>query len=84
MSQFGSLVGRLYISDKAHLNLSFHALIDQAKERLKGEKAIGTTGKGIGILLVGDESAKVGTTIELLEKNHRYITDELLVIKRVY
>lgn len=48
MSQFGTLVGRLYISDKAHLNLSFHALIDQAKERLKGEKAIGTTGKGIG------------------------------------
>ncbi|MEM5557718.1 adenylosuccinate synthase [Aliarcobacter cryaerophilus] len=48
MSQFGNLVGRLYISDKAHLNLSFHALIDQAKERLKGEKAIGTTGKGIG------------------------------------
>ena len=48
MSQFGSLVGRLFISDKAHLNLPFHALIDQAKERLKGEKAIGTTGKGIG------------------------------------
>ncbi|MGJ0352209.1 adenylosuccinate synthase [Aliarcobacter cryaerophilus] len=48
MNQFGSLVGRLYISDKAHLNLSFHALIDQARERLKGEKAIGTTGKGIG------------------------------------
>ena len=48
MSQFGSLVGRLYISDKAHLNLPFHALIDQAKERIKGEKAIGTTGKGIG------------------------------------
>ncbi|MFB1032454.1 MAG: adenylosuccinate synthase, partial [Aliarcobacter cryaerophilus] len=48
MSQFGSLVGRLYISDKAHLNLPFHALIDKAKERLKGEKAIGTTGKGIG------------------------------------
>lgn len=48
MIQFESLVGRLYISDKSHLNLSFHALIDQAKERLKGEKAIGTTGKGIG------------------------------------
>ena len=48
MSQFDNLEGRLYISDKAHLNLPFHALIDQAKERLKGEKAIGTTGKGIG------------------------------------
>lgn len=48
MSQFTSLEGRLFISDKAHLNLPFHALIDQAKERLKGSKAIGTTGKGIG------------------------------------
>ena len=48
MSQFEHLEGRLYISDKAHLNLPFHALIDQAKERLKGERAIGATGKGIG------------------------------------
>ncbi|QSZ42820.1 adenylosuccinate synthase [Sulfurimonas aquatica] len=48
MVQFEGLEGRLYISDKAHLNLSYHALIDQAKERLKGDKAIGTTGKGIG------------------------------------
>lgn len=48
MEQFDGLEGRLFISDKAHLNLSYHALIDQAKERLKGDKAIGTTGKGIG------------------------------------
>ena len=48
MSQFENLEGRLYISDKAHLNLPYHAQIDQAKERLKGDKAIGTTGKGIG------------------------------------
>ncbi len=48
MVQFDSLEGRLFISDKAHLNLPYHALIDQAKERLKGDKAIGTTGKGIG------------------------------------
>ena len=48
MVQFENLEGRLFISDKAHLNLYYHALIDQAKERLKGDKAIGTTGKGIG------------------------------------
>jgi len=48
MSQFADLEGRLYISDKAHLNLPFYSLIDQAKENLKGHKAIGTTGKGIG------------------------------------
>ncbi len=48
MTQFKNLEGRLFISDKAHLNLPYHALVDQAKERLKGDKAIGTTGKGIG------------------------------------
>jgi adenylosuccinate synthase len=48
MEQFEGLEGRLYISDKAHLNLPYHAQIDQAKEKLKGDKAIGTTGKGIG------------------------------------
>lgn len=48
MSQFESLEGRLFISDKAHLNLFYHSLIDQAREKLRGKNAIGTTGKGIG------------------------------------
>ena len=48
MEQFDDLKGRLFISDKAHLNLPYHALIDQARERLRGDRAIGTTGKGIG------------------------------------
>lgn len=49
MEQFDeSLEGRLFISDKAHLNLSYHSLVDIAREKLKGDKAIGTTGKGIG------------------------------------
>lgn len=38
---------------------------------------------GVGIMITGDESAKIGTTIELLEKGQRFITDDLLVIKRV-
>ena len=46
--QFKNLKGRLYISDKAHIIFNYHSQIDQAKERLKGDKAIGTTGKGIG------------------------------------
>ena len=37
----------MFISDKAHLLLPYHALIDQGKELLR-KKAIGTTGKGIG------------------------------------
>ncbi len=48
MKQFESLRGRLFISDKAHMILDHHILIDQARERLRGAKAIGTTGRGIG------------------------------------
>ena len=48
MEQFGDLRGRLWLSDKAHLILPYHQAIDQAKERMRGDKAIGTTGRGIG------------------------------------
>ena len=48
MQQFDSLEGRLFISQSAHMILSFHVAIDKAKERLLGDKAIGTTGRGIG------------------------------------
>ncbi len=48
MKQFGDLHGRLFVSDKAHMILKYHILIDQARERLRGDKAIGTTGRGIG------------------------------------
>lgn len=47
LKQFSDLKGRLFISDKAHLLLPYHAQIDQGKEKLR-KKAIGTTGKGIG------------------------------------
>ncbi len=48
MEQFDNLEGRLWLSDKAHLILPYHQMIDRAKERLRGAKAIGTTGRGIG------------------------------------
>jgi len=66
MTQFDGLKGRLFISDKAHLNLSYHSLIDQAREKLKGDSAIGTTGKGIGPAY-SDKINRVGARVgELL------------------
>lgn len=38
---------------------------------------------GIGVLLTGYEDAKLGVTIELLERGHRLITDNHLMMKRV-
>jgi len=76
MEQFDNLKGRLFVSDKAHLLLPYHALIDQARERLKGDKAIGTTGKGIGPAY-GDKVARVGYRVgELLDPIK--LTDKIL------
>ena len=76
MSQFDNLDGRLFISDKAHLLLPYHALIDQARERMKGDKAIGTTGKGIGPAY-GDKIARVGHRVgELL--NPSKLVDKIM------
>ncbi|ARR00245.1 MULTISPECIES: adenylosuccinate synthase [Campylobacter] len=76
MSQFENLKGRFYISDRAHLNLSHHSLIDQAKERLKGDKAIGTTGKGIGPAYA-DKISRTGHRVgELL--NPKQLSENLI------
>jgi len=38
----------LLISENAHLIMPYHKRIDHGRERLKGDKKIGTTGRGIG------------------------------------
>lgn len=67
LEQFKELEGRFFISQRAHLNLTHHALIDQAKERLKGQNAIGTTGKGIGPAYSDKISRQGHRVFELLE-----------------
>jgi adenylosuccinate synthase len=39
------IVGRLFVSDRAHVVLPYHKLLDQASEK---QQQIGTTGRGIG------------------------------------
>jgi adenylosuccinate synthase len=40
--------GRLMISERAHLIMPYHRSVDHAREKFKGDKKIGTTGRGIG------------------------------------
>ena len=40
--------GRLFVSNRAHVLLSCHALLDQAREEARGAGKIGTTSRGIG------------------------------------
>jgi len=39
---------RLKICQKAHLIMPYHRAVDQAREQFKGDRKIGTTGRGIG------------------------------------
>ncbi len=78
LDQFSNLKGRLYISDKAHLNLDYHKQIDTKKELQKGKDAIGTTGKGIGpaysdkINRIGFRVGELLDTDTLLDKIEMY------------
>jgi len=82
LEQFDDIEGRVYISDKAHLLLPYHAQIDKAKEKLKGDKAIGTTGKGIGPAY-GDKILRVGHRVgELL--NPKKLCDDIMDYFKIY
>ena len=72
MSQFENIKERLFISDKAHLVLEYHAKIDMAKEKLKGKDAIGTTGKGIGPTYA-DKISRVGHRVGELQEPQKLV-----------
>ena len=49
----------LHISDRAHLIMPWHIMIDRLEEERRGQDAIGTTGKGIGPAFA-DKTARKG------------------------
>ena len=63
----GLRLGRLYISDRAHLLLPYHVRLDEAEENYRGASLIGTTKRGIGPAYA-DKVARAGfRTGELME-----------------
>jgi adenylosuccinate synthase len=59
---------RLTISDRAHLIMPYHLILDELEERALGDKAIGTTHKGIGPVY-SDKIARRGIRVgDLLDK----------------
>ncbi len=59
---------RLFISDRAHLIMPYHVLLDGLEEEARGGNAIGTTRKGIGPAFA-DKAARLGIRIsDLLDK----------------
>lgn len=77
LGQFGdinALKGRFFISSRAHLNLAHHAMVDKAKEELKGKNAIGTTLKGIGPSY-SDKISRTGHRVEELLNPEKLASD---------
>ena len=61
-------VSNLFISDRAHLIMPYHTLLDALEEESRGRGAIGTTKKGIGPAYA-DKSARLGIRAgDLLDK----------------
>jgi len=50
---------RLFVSDRAHVIMPYHPLIDQLDEKLRGAAAVGTTGRGVGPAFV-DKVGRLG------------------------
>ena len=50
---------RLFVSDRAHVIMPYHPLIDQLDEKLRGDAAVGTTGRGVGPAFA-DKVARIG------------------------
>ncbi|MBE9483005.1 MAG: adenylosuccinate synthase [Chloroflexi bacterium] len=68
LNQHGVDTTRLFISDRAHLIMPYHILLDSLEEESRGGKALGTTLKGVGPAFT-DKAARLGIRSgDLLDK----------------
>ncbi len=56
------LTGKLLVSDRAHLTLPYHRLLDAAREAANAARKIGTTQRGIGPTYV-DKMMRIGVRV---------------------
>ena len=58
---------RIFLSDRAHLIMPYHVLLDGLEEESRGSQALGTTRKGVGPAYM-DKTARIGIRVgELLD-----------------
>ena len=62
LSERGIEVDKLCISERAHVIMPYHVLLDALEEESRGSSAIGTTGRGIGPTYM-DKTARMGIRV---------------------
>lgn len=53
---------RFYVSERAHIIMPYHVILDRYEEAARGEAAIGTTGRGIGPAYM-DKTGRIGIRV---------------------
>lgn len=85
-----SVVGRLFISDRAHVVMPYHKVLDRAREEHKGKNRIGTTGRGIGPCYqdkVGRAGIRIGDLVNVDRIRARlvdHIRENNTLLSKVY
>ena len=67
LEKAGFDAANLFISDRAHLVMPYHVLLDQLDERERGASKIGTTSRGIGPAYVDKVARRGIRVVDLLE-----------------
>jgi adenylosuccinate synthase len=67
LAEAGFDCGNLFISDRAHLVMPHHILIDQLEERERGAGKLGTTSRGIGPAFVDKVARRGIRVVDLLD-----------------
>ena len=71
LEEQGIDVSQLFVSDRAHVIMPYHILLDSLQEEARGSGAIGTTGQGIGPAYV-DKASRDGIRVgDLLDTKER-------------
>jgi len=90
INQCGVNTNQLFISDRAHLIMPYHILLDGLEEEARAGKAIGTTRKGIGPAFA-DKVARLGIRAgDLLDKEtfserlHSILEYKNTILTKVY
>ncbi|MEG2956697.1 MAG: adenylosuccinate synthase [Christensenellaceae bacterium] len=90
LAQRGVSVENLYISDRAHMVMPYHRVLDELNEQKLGEFKIGTTGKGIGPCYA-DKISRIGLRMcDMLDvqsfpkKLKKMVDDKNEIITKIY
>ncbi len=86
----GISLAKLFISERAHVIMPYHMLLDQLQEQSRGEGKIGTTGQGIGPAYA-DKMSRIGIRMAdllheetLLNRLRGVLEEKNRLLTRVY